>query len=682
MSFRGCAVDPLQAGDPGQVGSFRLLGRLGEGGTGRVFLGASAGGRKVAVKVVHSRYASDPGFRARFAGEVANARRVEGCHTALVVDADPGADPPWIATAYIPGPSLAEAIACRGPLREAAVRDLGAALAEGVTAIHACGLIHRDLKPSSVILADDGPRIIGFGIARGTGSHAVIGAVRYMSPEQLHARELTPQSDVFAIGVILAYAATGHDPHDAPSIAALITSIVSDPPNLEPLAGGLRDIIGPCLAKNPADRPTPAGLLAQFSPGAPGTTQAPPPASTAGNRPGPAAQDTRTRTRPPAVGPPAPPHQPAVPAREARRRRRRRTTALAAIITAAAGLAALGISLGVSLSGQHSPSLAGGQHSPSPDARRSSSGSGQHSGSGPPAAARPTATLTTRPADTLPNWVAFGPGGTLATADDNSGRTYLWNTATGKVTAALADPAGATVNSAAFGPGATLAIADVTGRTYLWNTRTRRVTATLADPDSRGVLSIAFGPGATLATADYNGRTYLWNTRTGRVTATLADPDSRGVLSIAFGPGATLATADDSGRTYLWNTRTRRVTATLADPDSRGVLSIAFGPGATLATADFNRSTYLWNTATGKVTAALADPTGATVDSVAFGPGNALATADVSGRTYLWNIRTRRVTATLADPDSRGVLSIAFGPGATLATGDYNGNTYLWNVPA
>lgn len=211
-------VDRLRADDPGQIGPFRLLGRLGEGGMGRVFLGESRGGRKVAIKVVHPHYAGDPEFRRRFAREVAAPRQVGGFHTAAVVGADPDADPPWMATAYIPGPSLAEAIAQGGPLDEAGVRLLGAALAEGLAAIHDCGLIRRDLKPGNVILADDGPRIIDFGIARSagatalTGSGAVIGTFRYMSPGQLQGQELTPQSDVFALGAVLAFAATGHDP--------------------------------------------------------------------------------------------------------------------------------------------------------------------------------------------------------------------------------------------------------------------------------------------------------------------------------------------------------------------------------------------------------------------------------------------------------------------------------------
>ena len=264
-------MDRLQGGDPSQIGPFRLLGRLGEGGMGRVFLGESPGGRKVAIKVVHPHYGNDPEFRRRFAREVAAARQVGGFHTAAVVGADPEADPPWMATAYIAGPSLAEAIARRGPLDEAEVRRLGAALAEGLAAIHDCGLIHRDLKPGNVILADDGPRIIDFGIAKGadatalTGSSAVIGTLRYMSPEQLNGHELTPQSDVFALGTILAFAATGHDPFEAPTIPAVITRILNDPPDLDPLTGDLRGIIGDCLAKDPGSRPDPGDLLARFS---------------------------------------------------------------------------------------------------------------------------------------------------------------------------------------------------------------------------------------------------------------------------------------------------------------------------------------------------------------------------------------------------------------------------------
>jgi len=264
-------VDRLQTGDPSQIGPFRLLGRLGEGGMGRVFLGESPGGRKVAIKVVHPQFGNDPEFRRRFAREVAAARQVGGFHTAAVVGADPDADPPWMATAYIAGSSLAEAIARRGPLDEAEVRQLGAALAEGLAAIHDCGLIHRDLKPGNVILADDGPRIIDFGVAKGadatalTGSSAVIGTLRYMSPEQLSGRELTPHSDVFALGTILAFAATGHDPFEAPTIPAVITRILNDPPDLDPLTGDLRAIIGECLAKDPGSRPSPGDLLARFS---------------------------------------------------------------------------------------------------------------------------------------------------------------------------------------------------------------------------------------------------------------------------------------------------------------------------------------------------------------------------------------------------------------------------------
>jgi serine/threonine protein kinase len=265
-------VQPLQAGDPGRIGQFRVLGRLGEGGMGRVYLGASPGGRKVAIKVIHPHLAGDPGFRRRFAREVAAARRVGGFHTAAVVDASPDdAESPWMATAYVPGPSLAEVIAQRGPLGEAGVRELGAALAEGLAAIHACALIHRDLKPDNVILADDGPRIIDFGIANGvgatrfTGTHEFIGTVLYASSEQLSGQELTPKSDIFALGAVLACAGTGHGPFNAPNIQAVLFRILTGQPNLDPLTGDLRAIISACLEKDPGNRPSASDLLARFN---------------------------------------------------------------------------------------------------------------------------------------------------------------------------------------------------------------------------------------------------------------------------------------------------------------------------------------------------------------------------------------------------------------------------------
>ena len=201
-------MDPLQPGDPAQIGTYRILGRLGAGGMGQVFFGRSPGGRPVAVKLIRPEHAGSDQFRTRFAREVAAARSVGGFHTAPVVDADPSADPPWMVTAYIPGPSLQEAVVEYGPLPSEVIRSLGAGLAEGLAAIHRSGLVHRDLKPANVILAADGPRVIDFGIARAldgadgvTVTGAVVGTFAYMSPEQVRAEPVGPAGDAFSLGV-------------------------------------------------------------------------------------------------------------------------------------------------------------------------------------------------------------------------------------------------------------------------------------------------------------------------------------------------------------------------------------------------------------------------------------------------------------------------------------------------
>ncbi|MEV5988614.1 protein kinase [Streptomyces sp. NPDC052051] len=266
-------MQPLEAGEPTAVGPYRLLGRLGSGGMGRVYLGRSAGGRTVAVKVVHPHLALDEEFRARFHREVEAARRVGGAWTAPVLDADPEAAVPWVASGYAAGPSLAGAVADGGPLPEHAVRTLGAGLAEALAAVHGLGLVHRDVKPSNVLLTLDGPLLIDFGIARAidgtaslTSTGASIGSPGYMAPEQILGKGVTGAADVFSLGAVLAYAATGNSPFPGDSSAALLYQVVHEEPELGVLDGEIRDLVAACLTKDPAARPTPAQMAARLAP--------------------------------------------------------------------------------------------------------------------------------------------------------------------------------------------------------------------------------------------------------------------------------------------------------------------------------------------------------------------------------------------------------------------------------
>jgi eukaryotic-like serine/threonine-protein kinase len=259
----------LQPEDPREIGPYRLLGQLGSGGMGQVFLGMSAGGRPIAVKVIRTELATDPDFRARFRREVAAAQKVSGLFTALVVDADLDCPMPWLATAYVAGPSLTEAVRGHGPLPVRSVLALTAGLAEGLGAIHAAGVVHRDLKPSNVLLAEDGPRVIDFGISEAAeasvvaGANVLIGSPGYMSPEQVLGADIGPASDMFSLGSVLTFAATGTGPFGAGSNAALMYRVVNSPAELGDVPGELRSLVGSCLAKHPGDRPTARELLAE-----------------------------------------------------------------------------------------------------------------------------------------------------------------------------------------------------------------------------------------------------------------------------------------------------------------------------------------------------------------------------------------------------------------------------------
>jgi serine/threonine protein kinase len=257
----------LQPDDPREIGPYRLLGQLGSGGMGQVFLGMSAGGRPIAVKVIRTELATDPDFRARFRREVAAAQKVSGLFTALVVDADLDCPVPWLATAYVAGPSLTEAVRGHGPLPARSLLALTAGLAEGLGAIHEARVVHRDLKPSNVLLAEDGPRVIDFGISEAAeasvaaGANVMIGSPGYMSPEQVLGLDIGPASDVFSLGAVLTFAATGQGPFGAGSNAALMYRLVNSPANLGSVPGELRSLVGRCLAKHPGDRPTAGELL-------------------------------------------------------------------------------------------------------------------------------------------------------------------------------------------------------------------------------------------------------------------------------------------------------------------------------------------------------------------------------------------------------------------------------------
>ncbi|MBM7436953.1 serine/threonine-protein kinase [Streptomyces sp. HB132] len=267
-------MQPLEAGEPHTIGAYRLLGRLGAGGMGRVYLGRSAGGRTVAVKVVHPHFALDEQFRARFRREVDAAWRLGAQWTAPVLDADPDAAVPWVATGYVAGPPLSDAVTRHGPLPEYAVRALGAGLGEALDAVHAHGLIHRDVKPSNVLLALDGPRLIDFGIARALGATVSltstgvsVGSPGYMAPEQIRGLDISGAADVFSLGAVLAYAATGSAPFVGDSSAVLLYKVVHEEPELGELEGGLRELVAACLDKDPAERPAPAELARRLAPG-------------------------------------------------------------------------------------------------------------------------------------------------------------------------------------------------------------------------------------------------------------------------------------------------------------------------------------------------------------------------------------------------------------------------------
>jgi serine/threonine protein kinase len=273
MAPQPTMLAPLRGRDPARIGGYVLLARLGAGAMGRVYLGRSTAGRLVAVKTIRLELAEEPDFRARFAHEVAAARRVSGVFTAAVVAADPDAEVPWLATAYVPAPSLDRLVQACGPLPVPSVRWLAAGCAEALESIHEAGLVHRDLKPSNVLVSPDGARVIDFGVARAverislTATRGAVGTPAYMAPEQARdTRRATAASDIFSLGATLLFAVTGHAPYQGETVMDVLVRLATEPPDFSGMPTELADVVTGCLARDPGKRPTSAMILEYLAP--------------------------------------------------------------------------------------------------------------------------------------------------------------------------------------------------------------------------------------------------------------------------------------------------------------------------------------------------------------------------------------------------------------------------------
>jgi WD40 repeat protein len=518
---------------------------------GQVYLGKTRAGRLVAVKVMRSAHAADGEWRRRFAQEIAAATLVGGFHTAQVIASDPDAELPWMATAYIPGPSLAAKVGEHGPLAPGVVRDLGAALAEALDAIHAKGIIHRDLKPANIIMADDGPWIIDFGIAKAPGASALtsagtaVGTLLYMSPEQVRGRPAGPYSDIFSLGSVLVYAATGHSPFQAPDDLAIMRRIDDGEPHLGPIAGPFREVITGCLAKDPADRLTAIALRDALLAAVPAVPEVP------------------------AASPPAEDvHAPTM-------------TAQGAVADIAAPPGA-----GAARRGYPATLQAATPRSRSPEQMRPQ--------------------LQVRPASGTWSALAFDPFGQWLATADGDGTITVWDAISGLPVRSWS--AQGHVRVMAASPQRLLAVGGDGGSVRIWDAETGVVHGSF--PGRAGRLrALSFdGTGTLLAVGDARGTIWLGKTG-GETLSSVSGPARSAVRALAVDwPGHLLAAGSEDGKVRVWDVGDPCEPVLLAElPGTTRASAVAFGAASQqLAVGGMDGKVRVWTL--GRVSRGPLDP--------------------------------------------------------------------------
>jgi WD40 repeat protein/serine/threonine protein kinase len=688
---------PLSPTDPVAIGPYRLDGVLGQGGMGSVYLGRGPAGEHVAVKVVRSEYAADPGFRRLFAREARLAREVPRVCTAQVLDFGAAAGRPYLVTEFVDGPSLQAQVSEHGPLPPARLERVALAVAHALTAIHSAGTTHRDLKPANVLLSPDGPLVIDFGVAvalDGTSAHSrhLAGTPGYMAPEQARGAALTPAVDVFAWGALVAFAASGRPPFGTGNPAALLYRVVHEDPDLAGVRGPLRAIVADAMRRDPGDRPTADQLFDRLR--AVLLTAAEPDPRPASAPPAPPAPSsvpvTPSTPVTPSVQTSPPGREPVGASRAGRRHRTRRRAHRRLRGWGPAGVAGAGIVAASVVAAILVPSTGGGAGPIDPrTASRQLAAAAAETTDVTLARRYAVAAYRTAPTDEAVRGVLrlFPPAGPQATLSGHS----------------------ATVTGVAFSPdGQLLATASYDHTVRLWDTTTRGPAggplATLA-AHTAGVSAVAFSPdGKLLATAGYDHAARLWDFATrgasGTPLATLTGHPAT-VFAVAFSPdGRLLATAGQDGAVRLWDTAVRGPTAAALATlpgDPTAVTAVAFSPrGGLFAATGQDGVLRLWDTAAvaaGRLTpAATLSGHADDVAAVAFSPdGRLLATANDDdavhdGRVDLWDTATRGAAdsplATFTGVrNTDAVNTVAFSPdGGLLASTGNDDAVRVWDT--